>query len=194
MNIESVTLTGRDVELRPLSWDHYEALVPLADHESIWRWYNTTGQTREQLRAWMEGIFAEQSRGTALAFTTVDRRSGRIAGCTRFMNIDRANRRAEIGGTWLAPEFQRSHVNTEAKYLMFRHGFETWGCNRVELKTDALNAPSRAAILRVGAKEEGTLRRHMVTYTGRVRDTVYFSVIAEEWPAVKARLEARLGL
>jgi RimJ/RimL family protein N-acetyltransferase len=104
------------------------------------------------------------------------------------MNIDRANRRVEIGSTWIAPPWQRTAVNTEAKYLMLCHAFEVWGCIRVELKTDALNHKSRNAILRIGAKEEGTLRRHVITHTGRVRDTVYFSILDAEWPEVKAHL------
>jgi RimJ/RimL family protein N-acetyltransferase len=106
------------------------------------------------------------------------------------MNIDRVNRRVEIGSSWIAPAWQRTGVNTEAKYLMLRHAFEVWKCMRVELKTDALNQKSRNAILRIGAKEEGTLRRHLLTWTGRVRDTVYFSILDNEWPEVKARLEA----
>lgn len=106
------------------------------------------------------------------------------------MNIDRANRRVEIGSTWIATPWQRTAVNTEAKYLMLRQAFEVWGCIRVELKTDALNQKSRRAILRIGAREEGTLRRQLVTWTGRVRDTVYFSILDSEWPQVKERLKA----
>ena len=109
------------------------------------------------------------------------------------MNIDRANSRVEIGSTWIAPAWQRTAVNTEAKYLMLRHAFEVWGCIRLELKTDARNAKSRDAILRLGAKEEGTLRKHLVTWTGRVRDTVYFSILDTEWPQVKHRLKERLS-
>ena len=108
------------------------------------------------------------------------------------MNIDRANRRVEIGSTWIAPAWQRTSINTEAKYLMLRHAFEVWNCIRVELKTDALNEKSRNAILRLGAKEEGILRKHVVTWTGRVRDTVYFSILDTEWLLVKAGLEARM--
>ena len=108
------------------------------------------------------------------------------------MNIDRTNRRVEIGSTWIARAWQRTAVNTEAKYLMLRHAFELWKCMRVELKTDALNQRSRNAILRLGAKEEGTLRRHLITWTGRVRDTVYFSILNEEWPSVKKTLESKL--
>lgn len=109
------------------------------------------------------------------------------------MNIDRVNQRVEIGSTWIAPAWQRTAVNTEAKYLMLRHAFEAWGCMRVELKTDALNQKSRNAILRIGAKEEGTLRRHVLTWSGRVRDTVYFSILDSEWPGVKMNLEAKLA-
>jgi N-acetyltransferase len=109
------------------------------------------------------------------------------------MNIDRSNRRVEIGSTWIAPAWQRTAVNTEAKYQMLRHAFEVWKCFRVELKTDALNQKSRNAILRIGAKEEGTLRRHVVTWTGRVRDSVYFSILDSEWPEVKSALEAKLA-
>jgi RimJ/RimL family protein N-acetyltransferase len=123
----------------------------------------------------------------------VERVSGQLIGSTRFMNIDQPNRRVEIGSTWIAPAWQRTAINTEAKYLMLRHAFEQWNCIRVELKTDALNQKSRNAILRIGAKEEGTLRRHLVTWTGRVRDTVYFSILDSEWPEVKARLEAKLA-
>lgn len=136
--------------------------------------------------------FQEQERGESIVFTTIETASGRVIGSTRFMNIDRNNRRVEIGSTWIAPAWQRTAMNTEAKYLMLRHAFEEWGCFRVELKTDALNEKSRNAILRLGAKEEGTLRRHVVTWTGRVRDSVYFSILDSEWPEVKVRLEEKL--
>ena len=126
-------------------------------------------------------------------FATVERGSVRVIGSTRYMNIDRVNRRVEIGSTWIAPAWQRTAVNTEAKYLMLRHAFEVWNCFRVELKTDALNLKSRNAILRIGAKEEGTLRRHVITWTGRVRDSVYFSILDSEWPEVKEKLEAMLA-
>jgi RimJ/RimL family protein N-acetyltransferase len=109
------------------------------------------------------------------------------------MNMDLANRKVEIGSTWIAPTWQRTPVNTDAKFLMLRHAFETWNCLRVELKTDALNERSRTAILRLGAKEEGTLRKHMLTWNGRQRDSVYFSILDTEWPGVKAGLEAKLA-
>jgi RimJ/RimL family protein N-acetyltransferase len=146
-------------------------------------------RTREDLRAAIDKAFADQHRGESLVFATLERSSGSVVGSTRFMNIDHANRRAEIGSTWIAPAWQRTVINTEAKYLMLGHAFEQWKYNRVELKTDALNQKSRAAILRIGAKEEGTLRKHMVTWSGRIRDSVYFSILDTEWPEVKARLE-----
>jgi RimJ/RimL family protein N-acetyltransferase len=149
-------------------------------------------QTPEDFQQLVAKALQEQERGESVVFTTVESSSGRVVGSTRFMNIDRNNRRVEIGSTWIAPAWQRTAVNTEAKYLMLRHAFEVWQCLRVELKTDALNHKSRNAILRLRAKEEGTLRRHVVTWTGRVRDSVYFSILDSEWPEVKARLEAKL--
>jgi RimJ/RimL family protein N-acetyltransferase len=120
------------------------------------------------------------------------KKRGRVIGSTRYANIDRAHRRVEIGWTWVARAWQRTAVNTEAKYLLLRHAFETLGCIRVELKTDSLNAQSRAAILRIGAREEGIFRNHMITASGRIRHTVYFSITDAEWPEVKSRLEAKL--
>jgi RimJ/RimL family protein N-acetyltransferase len=141
---------------------------------------------------YVRGALAEQAAGRALPFATVEKASQTVAGSTRFGAIDPANRRVEIGWTWLAPRWQRTVLNTEAKYLMMRHAFEQWDCVRVEFKTDVLNTTSRQALLRIGAKEEGILRSHIITATGRIRDTVYFSVTASEWPAVRAALEAKL--
>jgi RimJ/RimL family protein N-acetyltransferase len=149
-------------------------------------------KTSEDFERLVEKALAEQEHGESVVFATVERRSERVIGSTRFMNIDRANRRVEIGSTWIAPEWQRTAVNTEAKHLMLRHAFEVWQCFRVELKTDALNQRSRNAILRIGAKEEGTLRKHVITWTGRVRDSVYFSILDAEWPEVRSGLERRL--
>jgi N-acetyltransferase len=188
-------LSGSFVRLEPIRREHADLFWDVAkdDLENIFRWIPYPMQTRQDFHTLIDKVFAEQERGESVAFATVDRSSGRIIGSTRFMNIDRANQRVEIGSTWIAPAWQRTAVNTEAKYLMLRHAFEVWKCIRVELKTDALNQKSRNAILRIGAKEEGTLRRHLVTWTGRVRDTVYFSILDNEWPDVKSRLEARLA-
>jgi RimJ/RimL family protein N-acetyltransferase len=142
---------------------------------------------------YVEGALRDRDAGVAMPFVTVDRESGRVIGSTRFGNIDPANRRVEIGWTWITPAFQRTWVNSEAKYLMLRHAFEVWQCFRVELKTDALNEKSRTAMKRIGAKEEGTLRRHMVTWTGRVRDSVYYSILDSEWPEVRAKLAGFLA-
>jgi RimJ/RimL family protein N-acetyltransferase len=185
------TLEGSVVRLEPVRSQHADLFWDVAknDLEEIFRWIPYPVQTRDDFQRLIDKAFAEQDRGESIVFATVERVSGRTIGSTRFMNIDRANRRVEIGSTWIAPAWQRSAVNTEAKFLMLRHAFETWKCLRVELKTDALNQKSRKAILRLGAKEEGTLRRHLITWTGRVRDTVYFSILDSEWNDVKKKLE-----
>jgi RimJ/RimL family protein N-acetyltransferase len=192
MLIRPVTLEGEHVRLEPLTMAHHAALWEIAKDRELWRWTAADIRTPEDLARYMETALAEQAAGRALPFATFARVAGRAAGSTRFGNLEPLNRRAEIGWTWVGHDWQRTAVNTEAKLLMLTHAFETWGCIRVELKTDALNQASRAAIARLGAKEEGTMRRHIITQAGRVRDTVYYSIIDEEWPALKARLEARL--
>jgi RimJ/RimL family protein N-acetyltransferase len=189
-----LTLEGSVVRLEPVRREHAELLWEIAkdDLEDIFRWIPYSMKTPQDFQRLIDRAFEEQERGESVVFATVERASGRVIGSTRFMNIDRINRRVEIGSTWIAPAWQRTAVNTEAKFLMFRHAFEVWGCMRVELKTDALNQKSRNAILRISAKEEGTLRRHLLTWSGRVRDTVYFSILDSEWPEVKTRLEGRL--
>ncbi|MGC1451587.1 MAG: GNAT family protein [Candidatus Sulfotelmatobacter sp.] len=186
-----LTLEGSVVRLDPVRREHAELFWEVAKHdlEDVFRWIPYPMKTREDFQRLIDKALEEQERGESVVFATVVRSSSRVIGSTRFMNIDPVNRRAEIGSTWVAPAWQRTAVNTEAKYLMLRHAFEVWKCIRVELKTDALNQKSRNAILRIGAKEEGTLRRHLVTWTGRVRDTVYFSILDDEWPEVKTRLE-----
>jgi RimJ/RimL family protein N-acetyltransferase len=145
------------------------------------------------MKAYVEMALSERANGVSMPFAQIERASGRVIGSTRYMNIEKAHRRLEIGSTWIAPEWQRTAINTEAKYLLMRHAFEDLGCMRVELKTDSLNEKSRAAILRIGAKQEGIFRNHMITSSGRVRHTVYFSVIDSEWAGVKAEMERRLG-
>ena len=189
-----VTLEGSAVRLEPIRHEHAEIFWEIAKNslDDIFQWIPYRVQTREDFQRLVEKIFEEQARGESVGFATVERASGQLIGSTRFMNIDRANHRVEIGSTWIIPAWQRTGVNTEAKFLMLRHAFEVWKCIRVELKTDALNTKSRNAILRIGAKEEGTLRRHVLTWTGRVRDSVYFSILDSEWPAVKTTLEQKL--
>lgn len=191
MDVRPVVLEGQVVRLVPLTQDHHAALCAVGLDPELWRWTTNVVTTPQQMATYLEAALADQARGVALPFATC-LRDFRVVGSTRFGNIDHPNRRVEIGWTWIGRPWQRSAVNTEAKYLMLRHAFEHWGCIRVELKTDALNHVSRRAILRLGAQEEGILRKHMITDTGRMRDTVYFSVVDTEWPAVKARLEAML--
>ena len=194
MQVRPVTLQGSRVRLEPLSFErHFEGLMVIGLEPELWRWTLNACATRDDLSAYLREALDMQSEGNALPFATVDQATGRVVGCTRFGNIEPKHRRAEIGWTWVGKPYQRSHVNTEAKYLMLRHAFETWSCVRVELKTNALNRRSRAAILRIGAKEEGTLRKHATSDSGVVRDTVYFSITDDEWPGVKARLEKMMG-
>ena len=193
MEVRPVTLEGSFVRLEPLSMAHHAGLSEVGLDQELWEWIPEPVRTPEEMRAYIEEAIAAQAAGTALPFATVERSSGRAIGSTRFGNIDRRHRRVEIGWTWLARPWQRTRANTEAKSLMLRHAFETWGAIRVELKTDSLNARSRAAILRLGAKEEGILRNHMITSSGRIRHTVYYSITDSEWPAVKSRLERMLS-
>ena len=193
MLVEPITLEGQHVRLEPLSLAHHAQLCKIGLDEELWRWVVQPVRTPEEMRAYIEEALQAQAGGTALPFATIEKASGRAIGSTRFGNIDRVNRHVEIGWTWLGLKWQRTAANTEAKYLMLRHAFETWGCLRVEFKTDSLNAPSRQALLRIGAKEEGIFRNHMITSTGRLRHSVYYSIIAAEWPTLKIHLERRLS-
>ena len=192
MDIGPCTLTGEHVRLEPLRPSHADRLAEIGCVEPVWRYLTGRFDTPEDIRTFIATANQLEREGTAVPFATIDKATGLAVGSTRFANIVREHRRAEIGWTWIAPAWQRTAINTEAKYLMLRHAFETWGCIRVELKTNARNDQSRRAILRIGAKEEGTLRSHMINPDGFYRDTVYFSVIESEWPAVKRSLEARL--
>jgi RimJ/RimL family protein N-acetyltransferase len=191
--MEPVTLTGSVVRLEPLGLEHLDGLAEIGLDPALWRWIGFPVRTKDDLRRYIEDALRDREAGRAMPFATIERASGRPIGSTRFGNIDLFNRRVEIGWTWVAPPWQRSAVNTEAKLLMLEHAFEDLGCNRVEFKTDSLNTQSRNALLGIGAVEEGTLRNHMVTESGRLRHSVYFSVIASEWPSVRARLERRLA-
>jgi N-acetyltransferase len=192
IDLTPVTLAGRHVRLEPLTLDHVAVLAPVALDPALWELTTQQLRTEADLRAYVADALAAHAAGTALPFATIDVATGRAIGSTRFGNAAPADRRVEIGWTWLARDAQRTAANTEAKLLMLTHAFERWQVNRVELKTDARNARSRAAILRLGATEEGTLRHHMVTYSGRLRDSVYYSVLREEWAGVKERLKGRL--
>jgi RimJ/RimL family protein N-acetyltransferase len=186
------------VRLEPLSESHHAGLCEVGLDPELWTWTNVGIATPEEMAEYIRNAQTALAAGTALTFATILRNSGlpdagRVIGGTRFMNIEPAHRRVEIGFTWIGRPWQRTAVNTEAKYLMLRHAFETWNCIRVELKTDVLNRKSRDAIVRIGATEEGILRRHIITSTGRVRDSVYYSILDSEWPRVKAELETKLS-
>jgi len=193
MRVQPVTLEGDYVRLEPLSLDHHQALNRIGLEPELWRWAPVVVQSNDELRQYIETALRLQEEGTALPFAIVARASGSVVGSTRYGNIDPAHRRVEIGWTWIGRPWQRTAVNTESKYLLLRHAFETLGCIRVEFKTDALNERSRRALLRIGAMEEGVFRNHMVTSTGRIRDSVYYSIVDREWPEVKRRLADLLG-
>ena len=190
------SLEGANVRLEPLRPEHAALLWEIAkDHlDDLFRWIPYQLKSLQDFQAFNRQVLQEQERGLSLPFATFERSSSRIIGTTRYMNMDLANRKVEIGSTWIAPPWQRTVINTEAKYLMLLNAFETWNCVRVELKTDAMNQRSRQAILRLGAKEEGTLRKHMLTWNGRQRDSVYFSILDTEWPEVNKELQRKLRL
>lgn len=187
-----VTLEGVHLRLVPLSLQHLDGLCAVGLDEDLWKWVPSRVLDRQQMQDYVGLALDEQQRGLSVPFTTTLKDSGQVVGCTRYANISVKDGRLEIGWTWISKPWQRSAVNTEAKYLMLRHAFETLGCTRVELKTDGLNEKSRAAILRIGAKQDGILRKHTLTYSGRIRDTVYFSILDDEWPEVRGNLEQKL--
>lgn len=185
-------LQGRHVRLEPLTRAHHGALREIGLEEELWRWTPLQIHSAGDMLEYVEATLRAQEKELEVPFATIDVASGTVVGSTRFMNIEAKHRRLEIGSTWIAPAWQRTAINTEAKYLMLRHAFELLHCHRVEFKTDFLNQKSRDAILRIGAKQEGIFRNHMITASGRVRDTVWFSIIDSEWPQVKLDLERKL--
>jgi RimJ/RimL family protein N-acetyltransferase len=192
MRVEACVLEGRVVRLEPLRLNHWPRLSEVGLDPELWRWTTSRVASPEDMRRYIETAIDWQAQGIALPFATVERSSGQAVGSTRFAAIDRVNRRVEIGWTWVAPPWQRTPVNTEAKYLMLRHAFEVLGCIRVELKTNSMNTTSRNAILRIGAREEGVFRNHMINDDGSIRHTVYYSIIDSEWPDLKRLLKEKL--
>lgn len=192
MILTPTSLEGPTIRLEPLTLGHIDTLLPVALDPELWRLTVSAVGSRADLEAYVGEALTEQKAGTALPFVTVLRDGGKVIGSTRFGNAVPAHRRVEIGWTWIGRPWQRSGANREAKYLMLRHAFEHWGCLRVEFKTSALNRQSRTALLGIGAVEEGILRHHMINADGSLRDSVYFSILSEEWPAVRRRLEERL--
>ncbi|MDX1561952.1 MAG: GNAT family protein [Gammaproteobacteria bacterium] len=191
--IEPVTLEGEHVRLEPLSQHHREALCDAIRDGELWTLHVTFVPHPDQIGGFLSDAEKLAADGSGLVFATVHRGSGRVIGSTRYMHRNEVHRRVEIGFTFLAKSHQRTAVNTEAKLLMLTHAFETLAMNRVELLTDVLNTASRRAILRIGAKEEGVLRSHMIMPDGRVRDSALYSIVRSEWPDVKAHLEGLLA-
>lgn len=193
MWVKPVVLTGRYVRLEPMSEAHVPGLAAIGLEDEIWRFmlYGMM-RTEDDIRRWVRDLLERAAQGTDLPFVVIHLPSGRVAGATRYMEIRPEHRGLEIGGTWYGLEFQRTAVNTESKYLLLRHAFEELKCIRVQLKTDSLNERSQRAIERIGAVKEGVLRNHMILPDGRVRHSVYYSIIDREWPQVKARLEEML--
>ena len=193
LHIEPVTLSTDRLILRPLSLSDVPALGEAASDGALWEKKTTTVPRPEGFEAYVQKALELQAAGLALPFATVVNDGDRIVGSTRYMNIDAANRRVEIGTTWIAKSWQRTFVNTHAKFLMLRHAFEVLGCNAVEIRTHSRNDQSRAAIERLGAKLDGILRQHMIMPDGDIRDTAVYSIVRDEWPAVKDSLARRLN-
>jgi RimJ/RimL family protein N-acetyltransferase len=191
--IEPVVLSGSRVRLEPLSLEHVPGLAEVGLDPALWQWTLARPHTEADLRAWAEATIANRDAGTEFPFATIDIATDRPIGSSRYLNMALDHRRVEIGWTWLAPAWQRTGANREAKLLMLGHAFDTLGCRRVEFKTDSLNEPSRTALLGIGAIFEGIFRNHMVMPDGRMRHSAYYSVIDEEWPAVRERLETSLA-
>jgi RimJ/RimL family protein N-acetyltransferase len=187
------TLTGHTIELRPLQQEHAQGLLDAAADGQLWNLKLTVVPGPETIGGYIATALDGRAAGTVMPFVIVRRDTGAIVGSTRFWKIDRVSRKLEIGHTWLGESVQRSAVNTEAKYLLLSHAFEAMQCVRVQFTTDELNEKSRAAILRIGAKQEGIVRHERIMPDGRKRNSVRFSIIDEEWAQVKARLEGKLG-
>lgn len=194
MDIQPVTLEGRHVRLEPLSFAHEQALISAAADGELWNTQVTIIPRAEGMKDYLQFALDGLAQGNQLPFAIVRQEtSDQVVGSTRFYEIFPQDRKCAIGYTWLAKSAQRSPVNTECKLLLLTHAFETWNCVRVELITDVLNEQSRTAILRLGAKEEGTLRKHLILPTGRIRDSVFYSITDDEWPDVKRRLVSSLS-
>lgn len=194
MEVKPVVLTGQHVRLEPLTEEHAPGLAEIGAGQTFWDFmlYGNIN-TVDDMRNWVRDILDRAEKGTDLPFVAIHLASGRVAGATRYLNIMPRDRGLEIGGTWYGPEFQRTALNTECKYLLLRHAFEALGCIRVQLKTDLRNERSQKAIERIGAVKEGVLRNHMILPDGRYRHSVFYSILDTEWPEVKKRLEEMLS-
>ena len=193
VKVSPIVIEGQHVRLEPLTHAHKELLIAAAGDGEIWRSDVTIVPSADTIDKYIEDALRGLERGTELPFAIASKATGEVVGTTRFYEIMPADRRVAIGYTWLAHSAQRTPVNTETKLLLLEYAFEHWKCVRVEFITDVLNEQSRAAILRLGAKQEGILRNHMIMPSGRIRNSVFFSIIEDEWPEVRASLEAKLN-
>lgn len=193
LRVEPVSLQGDHVRLEPLELDHLDGLWDVAREPALWRWIPYPIRTKDDLRDYIQTALDGRAAGTTLPFATIERSTGRPIGSSRFGNVVAADYRVEIGWTWVGIQWQRSAVNSEAKLLMLDHAFGTWRCHRVEFKTDSLNDQSRAGLLGIGARFEGIFRNHMVTQTGRLRHSAWYSITDDEWPEVRRQLVARIA-
>jgi RimJ/RimL family protein N-acetyltransferase len=194
MNLTATTLTHQHARLEPLALHHFDDLSRFNADPDIWRYIPFQNmETPEGFRAWMERAASEPERGTGYAFAIIDIASNTAVGSTSLYDISHQDKHVEIGRTWLGRPYQRTALNTECKYLLLQYCFDTLGCIRVQLKTDARNLKSQAAIERIGAVREGVLRAHIVMPDGYLRDTVMYSVLAPEWPDVCHNLESRMA-
>ncbi len=190
--LNPVTLCGTHVRLEPLAPSHLDGIMRAGEDDAIWRWLPYHLRTQEDFTRWINGALAAQTRGQQMPFATIDVASGEVAGSTSLFFVSPRDRRVEIGGTWLSTKAQRTALNTESKLLLLTYCFEASESMRVELKTDARNDRSRAAIARIGAQYEGIMRKHMQTQGGHNRDSAYFAIVDDEWPQVKTRLRQLL--
>jgi len=190
--LQPTTLRGQHVELHPLSLDHHDALIAAVQDGELWKLWYTSAPAPEKMRAEIERRLALHKAGSMLPFTVIDPHTDEPVGMTTYMNIDSTNHRIEIGSTWHAQHVQRTGLNTEAKLLLLGHAFDTLGCIAVEFRTHFMNQQSRRAIERLGAKLDGILRSHQVSPNGTLRDTCVYSIIAPEWPTIRAHLEWQL--
>ncbi len=192
MDIRPIILEGAFVRLEPLSMDHHARFCAVGLDAELWRVSTDVVRSPEEMKSYIETALRWQTEGHALPFAIVEKSTNTVVGSTRYAAIEHHHRRLEVGWTWVARNWQRTAINTEAKYLLLKHAFETLGCIRVEFKTDSLNEKSRRALARIGAAEEGILRNHLITHSGRFRHSVYYSIIDTEWPMVRLRLEESL--
>ena len=190
--LEPTTLRGAHARLEPLSQDHCEGLTEAVKDGELWKLWYTTVPKSENMNKEIDRRLDLQAKGSMLPFTVFDA-EGRISGMTTYMNVDAPNRRVEIGSTWYAVRVQRSALNTQCKLLLLAHAFEKMDCIAVEFRTHFFNHQSRRGIERLGAKLDGILRSHQIAPNGTLRDTVVYSIIASEWPTVKAHLSHQLN-